>query len=141
MTERGDWAMKIEGIDILLLKRAIRILLPCATMILLTAVPGFAEPFMTGTFHCKSLEIAGKVSPCRAPALELKADGSFEMLSEHGTYEIIKGDRLILSPSKSGSMARLSGDNEIIFEYISGGKKFRIVYHRKFERDPGDVAT
>jgi hypothetical protein len=63
------------------------------------------------------------------------------MLSESGTYEIVAGRWLVLSASKRHGRARLDGSKEIIFEFVSGGKKSRIVYRRKYQRPEGWVAS
>jgi hypothetical protein len=86
------------------------------------------------------VEVAGKTAPCKAPSLELKSDGSYTMLSESGTYEIVAGRWLVLSASKKRGRARLDGNKEIIFEFVSGGKKSKIIYRRKYQRPSGWVA-
>ena len=125
-----------------MLQLAFRILLSCvAGMILLSGVPTRAETYLSGTYRCSTVEIAGKTAPCKAPSLVLKSDGSYRMLSESGTYEIVEGRWLVLSASKRHGRARLDGSSkEIIFEFISGGKKSRIVYRRKYQRPEGWVA-
>jgi hypothetical protein len=63
----------------------------------LTAVPAQAETYLSGTYRCATMEVAGKTAPCHAPSLELKSDGSYKILSETGTYEIVEGRWLVLS--------------------------------------------
>jgi len=87
------------------------------------------------------MEVAGKTVPCKVPSLILKSDGSYKMLSESGTYEIVAGHWLVLSASKRHGRARLDGSKQIIFSFISGGKKSRIVYRRKYQRPEGWVAS
>jgi hypothetical protein len=72
--------------------------------------------------------------------LEFKSDGSYQILSERGTYDIEEGRWLVLSTTKNHGRARLNGRGVIIFEFQSGGKKSRITYRRKFQRSPGSVA-
>jgi len=98
-----------------------------------------SEETLSGTFDCTKVEINGKARPCKAPSLELNSDGSYQILSERGTYEIVAGHWLVLS--KNRGKARLSGDKYIIFEFVSGGKKSKITYRRKYERPPGWVAS
>jgi hypothetical protein len=98
--------------------------------------PVHAETYLSGTYICATVEVAGKVTPCSAPSLELNDDGSYQILSETGTYEIVSNHWLVLS-SKQHGKAHLVGRKKIIFEYISGGKKHRITYRRKFERPEG----
>jgi hypothetical protein len=119
---------------------AFRTLLLLAAGALFTVLPVRAESYLSGTYRCTTVEVAGKPVPCKAPSLVLKSDGSYKMLSETGTYEIVKGHWLILSSSKRHGRARLDGSKEIIFNFISRGKKSRIVYRRKYQRPDGWVA-
>jgi len=100
-----------------------------------------AHVSLSGTYRCVSVEVAGKAKHCTAPAIEMNSDGSYEILSEHGTYEILKGQWLVLSASKNHGRARLDSNNkQIIFEFISGGKKSKITYRRKYQRPPAWVS-
>jgi hypothetical protein len=119
---------------------AFRMLFACMAGLIFTALPVRAETDLSGTYRCKSVEVAGKTVPCKAPSLVLKSDGSYTMLSESGTYEIVAGHWLVLSASKRHGRARLDGSKEIVFNFISGGKKSRIVYRRKYQRPDGWVA-
>jgi hypothetical protein len=119
---------------------AFRMFLPLAAGLLFTTLTVRAESYLSGTYRCTTVEVAGKPVPCKAPSLVLKSDGSYKMLSETGTYEIVKGHWLILSSSKRHGRARLDGSKEIIFNFISRGKKSRIVYRRKYQRPDGWVA-
>lgn len=123
------------------LRIAFRTLLACAAGLLFTALPTRAETYLSGTYRCTKVEVAGKTAPCSAPSLELKSDGSYQILSERGTYEIVAGRWLVLSASKKHGKARLDGNKEIIFEFISGGKRSRITYRRKYQRPPGWMAS
>jgi hypothetical protein len=106
-----------------------------------TAIPAHAETYLSGTYRCATMEVAGKAEPCHAPSLELKADGSYKMLSETGTYEIVAGHWLVLSASKHHGKARLDSSKKIVFEFVSGGKKHRIIYRQKYKRPSGWVAS
>ena len=96
--------------------------------------PAHAQGYLSGTYNCVSVEIAGKAHSCKAPSIEMNSDGSYTILSERGTYEILKGHWLVLSSNKNHGRARLDGSKEIIFEFLSGGKKSKIVYRRKYQR-------
>jgi hypothetical protein len=111
------------------------------TILLFAPRPTRAETYLSGTYRCTSMEVAGKTVPCHAPSLEMKSDGSYKMLDESGTYEIVAGRWLVLCASKNHGKARLDGSKEIIFEFVSGGKKSRIVYRQKYQRPPGWVAS
>jgi hypothetical protein len=94
-----------------------------------------AKKSLSGTYTCVSAEVDGKIRHCTAPSIEMSSDGSYQILTERGTYEIWKGHWLILSASKHHGAARLEG-KKIIFEFLSGGKKSKITYRRKFQRPP-----
>lgn len=102
--------------------------------------PARAQASLSGTYTCVSVEIAGKAHPCKAPSLEMNSDGSYQILAERGTYEILRGHWLVLSAAKNHEKARLEGSKQIIFEFISGGKKSKITYRRKYQRPPAWVS-
>ena len=118
-----------------------KVLLLGALGLLLTALPAHAETYLSGTYNCMRVEVAGKTQPCTAPSIELNSDGSYQILAEHGTYQIVAGHWLVLSASKNHGKARLDGSKEIIFEFVSGGKKSRIIYRRKYQRPEGWVSS
>jgi hypothetical protein len=105
-----------------------------------TVLPVRAQNYLSGTYNCVKVEIAGKTQPCSAPSIELKSDGSYQILAERGTYEIVAGRWLVLSTSKNHGKARLDGSKEIVFEFVSGGKKSKITYRQKYQRPPGRVS-
>jgi hypothetical protein len=113
-----------------------KILIIGAMGLALSGTPLRAQTSLSGTYKCASVEIAGKIRQCKAPSLEMNSDGSYQILSEHGTYEILKGHWLVLSAAKNHGKARLDGSKEIIFEFVSGGKKSKITYRRKYQRPP-----
>jgi hypothetical protein len=102
--------------------------------------PTRAQASLSGTYNCVSVEVAGKAHRCTAPSLEMNSDGSYQILAEHGTYEIVSGHWLVLSASKNHGRARLDGSKEIIFEFVSGGKRSKITYRRKYQRPPAWVS-
>ena len=106
---------------------------------LLLGVPASAQASLSGTYKCVSVEIAGKMHRCTAPSLEMNSDGSYQILDEHGTYEILSGHWLVLSAAKHHGRARLDG-RQIIFEFVSGGKRSKITYRRKYQRPPAWVS-
>jgi hypothetical protein len=103
--------------------------------------PVHAQTYLSGTYTCVKVEIAGKAQACSAPSIELNSDGSYEILAEHGTYAIVGGRWLVLSTSKNHGKARLGGDKEIFFEFVSGGKKSTIIYRQKYQRPPAWVSS
>jgi hypothetical protein len=119
---------------------AARVLIAGVVGMLLSGTPAHAQASLSGTYNCVSVEIAGKTHHCKAPSIEMNSDGSYQILSEHGTYEILKGHWLVLSASKNHGKARLDGSKEIIFEFLSGGKKSKITYRRKYQRPPAWVS-
>jgi hypothetical protein len=128
-------------IDPKTLRKLVRAFLIAVTAMIVTALPVRAQTYLSGTYNCMKAEIAGKAQRCSAPSIELKSDGSYQILAERGTYEIVAGRWLVLSTSKNHGKARLDGSNEIIFEFVSGGKKSKITYRQKYERPPGWVSS
>lgn len=119
---------------------AARVLIIGAMGLAFSGKPMRAEASLSGTYNCVSVEIAGKTKHCKAPSLEMNSDGSYQILSEHGTYEILKGHWLVLSAAKNHGKARLDGSKAIIFEFVSGGRKSKITYRRKYQRPPAWVS-
>ena len=103
-----------------------KVLIIGAAGLVLGGAPVRAQASLSGTYNCVSVEIAGKARHCKAPSLEMNSDGSYQILSERGTYEILKGHWLVLSAGKNRGRARLDGSKVIIFEFLSGGKKSRL---------------
>jgi len=123
-----------------MLSNLAKFLILSAIGLVLSGTPVRAQAFLSGTYKCVSVEFAGKTRRCKAPSLEMNPDGSYQILSEHGTYEILKGHWLVLSANKNHGRARLDGSKGIIFEFLSGGKKSKITYRRKYERPPAWVS-
>ena len=117
-----------------------KVLIIGAMGLVLSGTPAQAQPVLSGIYKCVSVEIAGTTHHCSAPSLEMNSDGSYQILMEHGTYEILRGHWLILSAAKNHGRARLDGSKEIIFEFVSGGKKSKITYRRKYQRPPAWVS-
>jgi hypothetical protein len=117
-----------------------KVLIVGAIGLVLSGTPTRAQAYLDGTYNCVSVEIAGKTHHCKAPSLEMNSDGSYQILSERGTYEILKGHWLVLSSAKNHKRARLDGSKQIIFEFVSGGKKSKITYRRKYQRPPAWVS-
>jgi hypothetical protein len=117
-----------------------KVLFLAAVAVVFSGTPLRAQPALSGTYRCVSMEVDGKAQRCKAPSLEMNSDGSYQMLSEHGTYEILKGHWLVLSASKNRGRARLDGTKQIIFEFTSNGKKSKITYRRKYQRPPAWVS-
>jgi len=113
-----------------------KILIIGAMSLAFSGTPVRAQTSLSGTYKCVSVEIAGKTRQCKAPSIEMNSDGSYQILSEHGTYEILRGHWLVLSAAKNHGKARLDGSKGIIFEFVSGGKKSKITYRRKYQRPP-----
>jgi hypothetical protein len=118
-----------------------KVLSLAALAVAFSGAPAHAESYLSGTYNCVTVEINGKAHPCKAPSIEMNSDGSYQILSERGTYEILKGNWLSLSASKNHGKARLDGSKDIIFEFESGGKKSKIIYRRKYQRPPAWVSS
>lgn len=123
-----------------LLNIFVKLLIVGVAAFVLSGVPVQAQTYLSGTYNCVSVEVAGKLQHCTAPSLEMNSDGSYQILTVHGTYAILRGHWLVLSAAKNHKRARLDGSKEIIFEFISGGKKSIITYRRKYQRPPAWVS-
>lgn len=123
-----------------LLRGLTKALLITGIGLLVSGTPARAQTSLSGTYRCVSVEVDGKAHPCSAPSLEMNSDGSYEILAVRGTYEILQGHWLVLSAAKNHRKARLDGRQEIIFEFLSGGKKSKITYRRKYQRPPAWVS-
>jgi hypothetical protein len=119
------------------LRSLYKVLLLSTIWLVMAVLPARAQDDLSGTYDCMKVEIAGKTHHCSVPSIELNSDGSYQMLAERGTYEIVANHWLILSTSKNHGKARLGGKQEIIFEFVSGGRKSKITYRRKYQRPPG----
>lgn len=131
----------MENHNPLLCSNLAKILTITAISLIFGGAPAKAQVSLSGTYNCVSVEIDGKSHRCSAPSLEMNSDGSYQILAERGTYEILQGHWLILSAAKNHGRARLDGKREIIFEFMSGGKKSKITYRRKYQRPPAWVAS
>jgi hypothetical protein len=122
------------------LNNLVKVLIAGAVALVFSGTPARAQESLSGTYKCVSVEVAGKTLRCSAPSLEMNSDGSYQILTEHGTYEILRGHWLVLSAAKHHGRARLDGSKVIIFEFVSGGKKSKITYRRKYQRPPAWVS-
>jgi hypothetical protein len=118
----------------------VKLLIVSAGVLVLSGTPASAQTYLSGTYNCISVEVDGKAQHCTAPSLEMNSDGSYQILTVHGTYEILRGHWLVLSAAKNHRRARLDGSKEIIFEFLSNGKKSKITYRRKYQRPPAWVS-
>jgi hypothetical protein len=106
-----------------------------------SGTPVHAQSSLSGTYDCSTVTVDGKTHRCKAPSIEMNSDGSYQILAERGTYEILKGNWLVLSASKNHGRARLVGSKQIVFEFESGGKKSKVIYRRKYQRPPAWVSS
>jgi hypothetical protein len=118
-----------------------RVLVLTFVGLMITSLPVHAQDYLSGTYRCVKVEIAGKTDQCSAPSIELNSDGSYQILAERGTYEIVAGRWLVLSTSKNHGKARLAGSREIVFEFVSGGRKNKITYRQKYQRPSAWVSS
>jgi hypothetical protein len=117
-----------------------KVLILGAIVLVFSGAPARAQASLSGTYKCVSVEVDGKTMHCSTPSLEMNSDGSYEIFTEHGTYQILRGHWLVLSAAKNHRKARLDGSKAIIFEFVSGGKKSKITYRRKYQRPPSWVS-
>jgi hypothetical protein len=118
----------------------VKLLIVCPGVLIFSGTPASAQTYLSGTYNCISVEVDGKAQHCTAPSLEMNSDGSYQILTVHGTYAILRGHWLVLSAAKNHRRARLDGSKEIIFEFLSNGKRSKITYRRKYQRPPAWVS-
>ena len=99
-----------------------RVLIIAAIGLLFSGIPARAQASLSGTYNCVSVEIAGKTHHCTAPSLEMNSDGSYQILAERGTYEILRGHWLILSAAKNHGYVCVCTDLEAVTQVIDALK-------------------
>ncbi len=90
---------------------------------------------VAGVYRCWSQNVGGAGRRCTGPPLILHADGTYEISSERGTYSIT-GDQVVLSESRIRGPGRLSGGNQVIFEYTYQGLQHTVIYLRQEAQAP-----
>lgn len=96
-----------------------------------------AQAALAGKYQCVRVETEGRSATCQSPPLVLKRDGSYDIWGEHGTYEVVQGQWLVLSHSKRRGLGHVKDTGEIVFEYKMDGRTCRVTFRRLFERPPG----
>jgi hypothetical protein len=85
---------------------------------------------VAGVYRCWHFNVGGAGKRCTSPPLELRADGTYRMSSERGTYTIQR-DRIVLSESKIRGPGRMLGGDKIVFEYTYKGLAHTVTYLRQ----------
>jgi len=104
---------------------------------IVVANPASAQRRLDGTYVCRAASVDGKTATCSSPPLVFNTDGSYQILTQHGTYKIIQGRWLVLSHSTKDGKAQILSRREIVFEFVAGGIKHRVVYRRRYEDTSG----
>lgn len=110
-----------------------RVLVACLTALLTLSAAvagGKTTTGPSGVFRCWSFNVGGAGKRCTSPPLELRADGTYRVSSEQGTWRV-SGDRIVLSASKIRGPGRLVDGNKIVFEYSHNGLKHTVTYLRR----------
>jgi len=92
---------------------------------------------LDGKYRCVRIQIGDQTGKCQSPPLVLNQDGSYDIWGEHGTYEVVQDQWLVLSHSKRRGLGHFVGPNEIVFEYKIGDKKCRVTFHQVYDPPPG----
>ena len=96
-----------------------------------------AQAPLVGKYQCVRIEAGNRSASCQSPPLILNRDGSYQIWGEHGTYEVVQGQWLVLSHSKRRGLGQVKDSHEIVFEYQINGHPCRVTFRRIFERPPG----
>jgi hypothetical protein len=96
-----------------------------------------AQAAFDGKYRCVRIEVGVQTSECQSPPLILSSDGSYQIWGEHGTYEVVQDQWLVLSHSKRRGLGHFVGADEIVFEYKIDGKRCRVTFREIFEPPPG----
>lgn len=99
--------------------------------------PMHAQEAFDGKYRCVRIEIGNQSGRCQSPPLILSQDGSYEIWGEHGTYEVVQDQWLVLSHSKRRGLGHFVGPNEIVFEYKIGNQKCRVTFQQIYDPPPG----
>jgi hypothetical protein len=114
--------------------------LPRLSLVLLAVCfwsPAVHAQAFDGKYRCVRIEVGTKTETCQSPPLILSADGSYQIWGEHGTYEVVQDQWLVLSHSKRRGLGHFVGPDEIVFEYKIDGKRCRVTFREIYEPPPG----
>src|ERR1700722_16541504 len=89
-----------------------------------------AHPNPEGKYRCVKIEVRHHAAPCQSPPLILGGDGSYQIWGERGTYEVVKGEWLLLSHSKRRGMGHFQNLHDIIFEVRIDGQLCRVTFQQ-----------
>ena len=103
----------------------------------LWSLPVHAQAAFDGKYRCVRVEVGNQTGKCQSPPLVLSQDGSYEIWGEHGTYEVVQDQWLVLSHSKRRGLGHFVGPNEIVFEYKIGDQKWRVTFRQIYDPPPG----
>jgi len=96
-----------------------------------------AQSAFDGKYRCVRVEVGTQTAACQSPPLILNGDGSYQIWGEHGTYEVVQDQWLVLSHSKRRGLGHFVGADEIVFEYKIGGKPCRVTFREIYDPPPG----
>jgi hypothetical protein len=99
--------------------------------------PAKAAGTLTGEYKCVRVEAQGRSEPCQSPSLKLNRDGSYQIWGEHGTYEVVQGQWLVLSHSKRRGMGHVVNPGEIVFEYRMNNLSCHVTFRRVYNPPSG----
>jgi hypothetical protein len=133
---------RIRGVRVRILRPSIG-WLSFLPLILVVLVSGFgsaalhAQAGFDGRYRCVRVEVGHQAAQCQSPPLILSGDGSYQIWGEHGTYEVVQDQWLVLSHSKRRGLGHFVGADEIVFEYKIGGKLCRVTFREIYVPPPG----
>jgi hypothetical protein len=96
-----------------------------------------AQEPLAGKYRCVKIEFDRQSGACQSPPLILSSDGSYQIWGERGTYQVVRGQWLVLSHSKRRGMGHIENPHEIIFEYRVDKRTYRVTFRELIEAPPG----
>jgi hypothetical protein len=85
---------------------------------------------IAGQYVCTETRVVGKVIPCNAAPLYLKADGKFELQGREGEY-LVTGSWVELNGAALKSRAKIEAGHKIVFRFHSKQGPCEMIYERR----------
>jgi len=88
------------------------------------------ETKVAGEYVCAEARVGGKIVPCKAAPLNLKADGKFELQGREGEY-LVNGNWVELNGTVLKSRAKIEKGHRIVFRFYNKKGLCEMIYERR----------